>query len=170
MAESNLNFDKDVAPVARHWAKVTFARDSDRSAKTADVVSEAWVLYRTAGPDATADSLAWYAVRRVAIGRQFSQSARSLTEFNPRRVVKATRMKLATDIVGSGDDPAELAALRIDFPEWFNTQLNERKQEICEAVLQGDSTAELAERFGVTPGAISQVRRWLVENWLAYTA
>lgn len=68
------------------------------------------------------------------------------------------------------DNPAELAALRIDFPDWFDNVLKDRQREICAALMQGDSTSEVAERFGVTLSAISQTRRWLVENWLAFTA
>lgn len=171
MAESNLNFDRDVLPVVRRRANAKFVNDNDRPTKVADAVSEAWYLLQTAPVGATAQSLAYYAVRRVKSGRQFSQSSRSVTGPNPRRVVKAQRQEFnAAELSRESDNPAELAALRIDFPTWFNSQLNERKQAICEAFLQGDSTAELAERFGVTASAISQTRRWLVENWLAYTA
>lgn len=171
MAVVNLNFDKDVLPVVRARAQAKFAGDSDKPAKVADAVSEAWYLLQTAGENATPKSLAFYAVRRVKAGRQFSQSSRSLTGPNPRRVERSQQVEMATAlIVRDSDNPAELAVLRIDFPEWFNTVLKQRQREVCEAMLQGDSTSELAERFGVTRGAISQTRRWLVENWLAYTA
>lgn len=171
MAEVNLNFDKDVLPVVRLRANAKFANDNDRPAKVADAVSEAWYLLQTAGPNATPKSLAFYAVRRVRAGRQFSQSSRSLTGPNPRRVDKAMRQEFDTaEFARDSDNPAELAALRIDFPDWFDNVLKDRQREICAALMQGDSTSEVAERFGVTLSAISQTRRWLVENWLAFTA
>lgn len=170
MAVPDLNFDTDVLPVVRKYAAIAFYGDSDRPTKMADMVSEAWLVFQTAGPKATPDSIAWYALRRVNSGRHFQQSGRSITGPNPRRVKKGTRKGFDVgSLAAVKDRPAKLATLRIDFEAWFNT-LNHHQQTICIGAILGDGTAEMADKFGVTPSAISYMRRWLVENWLAYTA
>lgn len=172
MATSNLNFDKDVVPHVRRYAKVAFSHDKDRPEKTADSISEAWRWTQVAGPQATAKGIAWYAVHRVKAGRHFTQSERSITGPSYRKQVKAKQRNDVdvAELESIGDDPAKLAAMRIDFPVWFNDELRQRKREICAAMLMGYSTQEIAEQFGVSWSAISQTRRWLVENWLAFTA
>jgi len=170
MGLSNPNFDTDVLPVVRLYAKVAFANDNDRPTKTADCVSEAWRLFSAITKPVPAKSIAWYAVRRVKAGRHFQQSSRSITGPNPRRRAKAERSEFDVGKLAKvGDNPALVAAMLVDFPAWFE-QLNLRQKEACVAMLMGESTAELAEQFGVSPGAVSQTRRWLVENWLAFTA
>lgn len=171
MAESNLNFDTDVLPVVRRYARKAFSNDRDRSTKTADAVSEAWRCLQVAGPRATAKSIAWYAVQRVKVERHFQQSSRSVTGPNPRRRAKANRSGFDVGLLArESDDPANVAAMLIDFPAWFNDALKQRQREICTALIEGHTTTEVAERFGVTLGGVSYYRRWLVENWLAYTA
>ena len=60
--------------------------------------------------------------------------------------------------------PATIACFIIDFEEWTKT-LDARKRDILYAIIGGDSTGELAKRFCVSPGRISQLRQELTASW-----
>ena len=63
--------------------------------------------------------------------------------------------------------PAETAAMRIDFADWLS-QLPKRRRQIAEALGAGDSARSVAERFSLSPARVSQMRRELRDNWLAF--
>ena len=63
--------------------------------------------------------------------------------------------------------PAELAASRIDFPAWLAT-LSRRNRRIALRLADGDAAGAVAQRFGISPGRISQLRRELAETWQAF--
>lgn len=56
------------------------------------------------------------------------------------------------------------AAFRCDFPAWLSTHAS-RNHGIATALAVGDSTREVARRFGVSPGRISQLRGELHDSW-----
>ena len=60
--------------------------------------------------------------------------------------------------------PAELAASRIDFSDWL-ASLKRRDRKIAQFLANGESTRAAAEKFKVSDGRISQLRRELAENW-----
>src|SRR4051812_15719701 len=76
---------------ARRRARMVFARRSDRAELIADTISTAWKMVQTAPPEATPRSIAWYATKRVKIGRQFSEGQRSIEGPNPQRFDKPQR-------------------------------------------------------------------------------
>jgi len=53
---------------------------------------------------------------------------------------------------------------RIDFPEWLAT-LSERTRQIAQTLAVGNSTNEVARRFSISAGRISQIRRELSDSW-----
>ena len=55
-------------------------------------------------------------------------------------------------------------AFRIDFPKWL-TLLSRRNRRIAEALALGNSTSQVAKRFGLSPGRISQLRGELYLSW-----
>jgi len=61
----------------------------------------------------------------------------------------------------------DLAAFRIDFAGWLQT-LTDRDREIICAFSGGDSTKAVAERFGLSEGRVSQLRRKFERLWLAF--
>ena len=63
--------------------------------------------------------------------------------------------------------PAETAAARIDFAEWF-ASLTPRDRKIAKVLTQGSSTKDVARRFRVSPGRISQKRREFFESWRSF--
>jgi hypothetical protein len=60
--------------------------------------------------------------------------------------------------------PAEIAAARIDIGEWLNAMTTRRRQ-IAEMLAAGYRTDEVAGRFGVSAGRISQLRRDFEASW-----
>jgi len=61
----------------------------------------------------------------------------------------------------------DVAALRIDFSEWLKT-LTRRDRRIVNVLAQGNRTIEVAERFRVTPGRISQLRSRFERSWRVF--
>jgi len=58
----------------------------------------------------------------------------------------------------------ELAAFRIDFPRWLQ-MLSRRDRSIISALTSGERTKAVAERFGLSEGRISQLRRKFEQLW-----
>jgi hypothetical protein len=58
----------------------------------------------------------------------------------------------------------DLAAFRIDFDAWLRT-LGRRDRKIIGAMVRGERTFAVAERFGVTAGRVSQLRRRYEREW-----
>lgn len=56
------------------------------------------------------------------------------------------------------------AAFRCDFPAWLAT-LRRRNRRIAKALSIGHTTSEVAKRFKVSPGRISQLRKELRDSW-----
>jgi hypothetical protein len=62
--------------------------------------------------------------------------------------------------------PDQVAA-KVDVGTWFAT-LSHRMKRIAKDMAFGSSTKELAEKHGVTPGRISQLRRSLERSWAEF--
>ena len=62
--------------------------------------------------------------------------------------------------------PDQVAA-KIDFAAWFST-LTKRMKEIAKDLAFGCTTSEVAKKYGVTAGRISQLRRMLEASWLSF--
>jgi hypothetical protein len=55
-------------------------------------------------------------------------------------------------------------AFRCDFPAWLD-QLPRRNRRIAEALAAGQNTGDVAKRFNLSAGRISQLRRELHRSW-----
>jgi DNA-binding NarL/FixJ family response regulator len=53
---------------------------------------------------------------------------------------------------------------RIDFPDWMAT-LSQRTRQIAQTLAAGNSTNEVARRFSISAGRVSQMRRELCDSW-----
>ena len=62
---------------------------------------------------------------------------------------------------------ADQVAAKMDVSAWFAT-LTKRMKEIAKDLAFGFSTSEVAKKYGVTAGRISQLRRTLEESWVAF--
>lgn len=58
----------------------------------------------------------------------------------------------------------EQVCFRLDFPAWLVTRTS-RDRQIIEKMSINDRTQDLARKFGLTPGRISQLRRDYCEDW-----
>jgi hypothetical protein len=73
-------------------------------------------------------------------------------------VVQDTRSAPVPDIV----------AFRLDFPAWLNT-LRRRDRRIAETLALGHRTQDVARRFQVSEGRVSQLRREMASSWKNFT-
>jgi DNA-binding NarL/FixJ family response regulator len=55
-------------------------------------------------------------------------------------------------------------AFRCDFPVWLKN-LSARNRQIAKALAVGHTTGDVAKRFRVTPGRVSQLRREMYQSW-----
>jgi DNA-directed RNA polymerase sigma subunit (sigma70/sigma32) len=62
--------------------------------------------------------------------------------------------------------PDQVAA-KMDVSDWFST-LASRMKQIALDLAYGHTTSEVAAKYGVTAGRISQLRRTLEESWRAF--
>jgi hypothetical protein len=170
MAPANFNYDTEVLPVVRTWAAKRFARHHDMETMLLDAESYAWEFHH-ASPASPPKAIAWYAIKRVASGQRCQRSTRSIDGPNPRKRHKPKRDTIVVldELSRPGDDPADIAAFRCDFPEWVKS-LTKQKRAIADALAQGDRTGTLATRFGCSAGRISQIRQELAASWEAFTA
>lgn len=77
----------------------------------------------------------------------------------------ATRDQWVEAIVEDHRTPvADQVAFRCDFPVWLES-LPVRDRQIAQELAVGHSTGEVAKRFGVSPGRISQLRREMHQSW-----
>jgi hypothetical protein len=60
--------------------------------------------------------------------------------------------------------PPDAAAFRIDFPSWLKTR-TERDRRIIDDMIQDEGTMDLANRHGISPSRVSQLRREFKEDW-----
>jgi hypothetical protein len=60
--------------------------------------------------------------------------------------------------------PPEAVAFRMDFPAWLGT-LGTRKRSIAQELMVGERTRDVAGRYGLCPGRVSQLRREFRQDW-----
>jgi hypothetical protein len=63
---------------------------------------------------------------------------------------------------------ADQVAFRIDFPLWRCTR-TERDRRVIDALMAGGRTKDVSQRFGLSPGRVSQLRRDFLEDWRRFT-
>lgn len=171
MVESQFSWDDDVEPQVRKIAKRVFRSRKDRDELVDDTVSLVWEWWTTAANRMQPHQYANYACKWVLKGKHLQRSERSVDVPNcSRGQVKALRGELS-DIIASrpGENPATLARVQLDFAAWLPT-LTARQADILDCLLQGESGVEVAEKLGITPGAVSQNRKGLGARWLEFTS
>lgn len=137
-----------------------------------DCESCAWELEQTAPAHVTPGSIAWMAVRRVAIGRQHKQSVRSiLTSRFDRRAKRPENLRQIHihlhDLAAVGAAPSETVPTWMDFKTWVR-KLDARKRRLATLLALGNTTQEMAKEFNVSQGRISQMRREFEDSWKAF--
>lgn len=124
---------------------------------------------------AFASVLARYACKQIRAGRRIGNRAdiRDLLSSHARKRGVFVHGLFERDEKGNWQDlviedkrtrPADVAACRVDFRAWLAT-LTIRNRRIAEALAVGASTTEVAKRFQISPGRVSQLRNELFEEW-----
>jgi hypothetical protein len=128
-------------------------------------------------------TIATYAVRHVLNGRHVGGHQDAAKDPLSPRCQRRHRVRvqsLTARPAGAGRDgwkrlviadrkadiPA-LAALRVDFADWLAT-LNPKDQRIVNRLAAGDRTMQVADRFRLSWGRVSQLRRRYERQWLAF--
>jgi hypothetical protein len=120
--------------------------------------------------------LARYAIAQVREGRQVGSSW-NVRDVLSRRAQHQKRFTVERLDRWEWDDRWSEAILedprtpvfdqvwfRIDFPEWLS-RLSFRDRRVAESLAMGDTTRHVAQRFNVSAGRISQLRRELHDSW-----
>jgi hypothetical protein len=126
---------------------------------------------------AFATPLAQYAIRQVRAGRRTGSQLNSQDLMSPyaHQIHGLTIERIDQWGTHSGalhellvEDrhagPAEIAVARIDMAAWLGS-LSKRQRRIAKALATGSSTREVAQRFGLSPARISQLRSWFRQHW-----
>ena len=78
-----------------------------------------------------------------------------------QEVLDAYEERLADNTV---TPPPDAAAFRIDFPQWL-AQWSDRDRRIIGDMMRDERTRDLAAKYGVTAGRVSQWRQAYLEDW-----
>ncbi len=122
--------------------------------------------------------LARYGVRQVRDGRKVGASLNVHDVLSPycqdRKGVTVERLDRFDEQEGRWEEAlvidtrnapvAEIVAFRLDFADWLKS-LNRRDRRIAEFLSLGNRTHDAADKFKVSEGRISQLRRELAESW-----
>ncbi len=174
-------------PTIRNYAQGAFAHRDPESREEAieETIANAAVAFvrlfqRGQTKKAFPTVLAQYAIAQVRDDRHVGSRLRIsevLSSYAQRRkgflVERLDRFDRETDewleaIVEDHRTPVpDQVAFRIDFPNWL-TRLSRRNRRIAEALALGHSTGQVAKRFKLSPGRISQLRGEFYQSWQDY--
>ncbi|MCC7085563.1 MAG: hypothetical protein IT427_11210 [Pirellulales bacterium] len=159
-----------------------FKNPDEREELVAETVANAYVAYRRLADQGRAElayatPLAQYAIRQIRVGRRVGARLNRHEVLSPyaryMQGFKVERLDQPGQPAGTWNEvlledrragPAETAAARIDLAAWLR-MLPTAKRQVAAALATGEPTSAVARRFGVTPGRISQLRRWLRSSW-----
>ena len=178
---------EDILPAIKKIAGYAFRRVPHwrRLELVADVIATAYasfvrlierglqcLIYPTA--------LAKYAIRHVCAGRRVGekQNANDVLSALAQRTKGFSVEQLPAAIADRGwneltadrrANPSEVAALRLDLHAWLR-RLTRTKRLVALRLAIGETTTEVARRFGLTCSRVSQLRRELLSDWNAFQA
>lgn len=160
-------------------------RPQDRDEAIAEVMAHATVAYarlasRGREHVATAGSFVGFALRHLRAGRRVGcrSNVRDLTSpyaqhRHPQRIGSLDRFDDSTgawrEIVVEDRrcGPAETAVARLDIEAWMQS-LPAALQRVAASLAAGEQTNQAAQRMGISPSRVSQLRRQFEKSWLAF--
>lgn len=171
-------------PAIETHARLMFRRldPEARDDAVEEVIANACVAFaRMVGQDKTdrafPSALARFAVAQFRDGRRVGNRQHIRDVLSPcakkRRRQKVERLDRFDDTRGEWMEAVvedrrtpilEQVAFRCDFPQWLK-HLPARSRQVAQELAIGHSTGDVAKRFGLTPGRISQMRRELHQSW-----
>jgi hypothetical protein len=183
--EKRHHFVTVILPVIQRYALWKFAGcdPCQREEKSAEAVAAAFVSYvslvkRGRDEQVTAKNIAYFAVKRVRSGRRVGGSQDKARDvLSNRNGVTVARFGTIRDLPNSmhaalaenARSPVpEQVAFRIDFPA-FSAGQPRKKREVAELLAIGNRAKEVSRLVGVSPSRVTQIRRGLQRDWLAYT-
>lgn len=168
-----------ILPAVRTHAYMTFRglNPEAREEAVAEAMASAYVAYlslvrRGRAHLAFASTMARFAVNFVRNGRHVGGKD-NCKELLNRPVERLDRFNHVEDewmevlVEDRTATPAEIAANRMDFMAWFNS-LKRRDRRIAKALACGGTTCEVAKRFGISAGRVSQKRREFMDSWYSF--
>jgi hypothetical protein len=176
-----------VLPAIETHARIRFRhlRTERREEAVQETVARACVSYQRLVCEGKqqalrVSTLAEFAVRRVGSGRRVGsrQNSQDVLGRSPRHQ-RSFQVHSLTQSPPEGEQwqdtliecrrmlPADMAALRIDLKQWL-LRFPQRDQRIIGALADGEATAEVAGRFGLTAGRVSQLRRRYEKDWRVF--
>jgi hypothetical protein len=174
-------------PKIRRYARMAFRHlgVEAREEAVAEVTANAYAAFDRLVERGKLDVVFATALTRFAI-RQFHSGRRVGSRFNIRdvtspaaqrrhglcveridRIDPATGEWIEAVVDDTATPVADQAAFRCDFPTWLR-QLKPRTRRIAEALSLNHSTSDVARRFRVSPGRISQLRNELYASWCEF--
>ncbi|MGE3807456.1 MAG: hypothetical protein AB7K24_22560 [Gemmataceae bacterium] len=177
-----------ILPTIETHARISFRhipcadKRADRVAETVALAFKWFVRISERGKDATRfpTILAGYAVRAVRSGRRvcgqlahkdvLSERAQQLHGFCVGSLPQCPVLdpNLSEALQDNRITPVpDQVAFRIDFPTWMK-DLGRREQRLVSAMAQSHRTMDLARKFHLSPGRISQLRRELSCSWMSF--
>jgi hypothetical protein len=147
--------------------------DAVRADHVAETVALAWKWFlalEARGKDASrfVSAIATFAVRAVRCGRRVAGMTKSRDIMNDRRerFQDGAACRALCDALtdNSVTPPPDAAAFRIDFPRWLGG-LPDRNRQLVERLMVGDRTLEMARRFRISAGRVSQLRIELSQDY-----
>jgi hypothetical protein len=171
----------NMLPEITRWLRLSFRRLGPEAREDAieegvihSLLSYSRLHSKGRTEQANASSLAWYAVRAVkrgrpAVGRMNSKEplSRYAQVGSKIRFERRNGEWIDTLVQDKRASVPDLVAAKLDVAAWF-TSLTQRTKQIAKDLALGSSTSEVAKKYGVTAGRISQLRRTLEASWLAF--
>jgi uncharacterized protein YjhX (UPF0386 family) len=163
-------------PTIRRYARIAFRElaPEEREEAIQTVIASAAVAFAGLAQSGRAKlgyatPLARYGVRRYRSGRLTGSRDNAADVGSVKCRLRGCRTEPIDSIAQSISDyrrasPAEMAALRIDFSQWYGS-LSRRDQRVVHALAQGERTSAVAELCRLTAGRVSQLRRELHDSW-----
>jgi hypothetical protein len=170
----------NLVPDMTRMAKAAF-RDRDPEAREEAVqntLALAWKSYHALIQQGRGDepgiikSVLWYSIKQTRTGRTMpgSGDVKPKDCFTYAKRGRVTFESVALSSFVADDTPVpDAVSFRIDVPAFLAT-LNDRQQRMASDLMTGTTTTECAEKFKVTPGAVSQFRTRFKELFEVYIA
>jgi hypothetical protein len=184
-------FLASVLPKVLSHGRVYFRhlKSADRKEEyVAEMVALAWKWHlRLAerGKDAAQfpTAIATFAARAVRSGRKLAGMDRAKDVLSPqarqRHGIAVAKLPDYSTLDGSTLDEAlhdntrspvdEQVCFRLDFPAWRASR-TDRDRRVLDDLMLGERTLDVAGKYGLSPGRISQLRRELHDDWEFFCA
>ena len=177
----------ELMPAITTMAKAAFKNcnsDKQDDALQSVLVASYWSVRQLAKNgrlnEAFSTPIGWFAIKAYRSGRvggvpmnstdALAESTRARKRVHIESYNNHGRIKKGWGEIFMTDGRVNVAkevCFKIDYEGWIDT-LQDRQRQMLEGMIAGDTTSELAEKFRVSPGRISQIRRELVESWKNY--